>query len=66
MKFYSTKEVWIELGISSPTLYKRIAHGHYPPLQTGGTRKGGRGYFEDTLALVRTIPTPKNGRPKTL
>ena len=65
MKFYSTKEVWIGLGISSVTLYKRIALKYYPELQTGGKRKGGRGYFEDTFEVVKTIQTPKNGRPRT-
>lgn len=38
MKFYPTKEVWIDLGVSSFTLYKRIELGYYPPLQTGGKR----------------------------
>lgn len=64
MKFYSTKEVWLELGISDYTLYKRIELDYYPPLQTGGKRKGGKGYYEDILNIVKKIETPKKGRPK--
>jgi hypothetical protein len=64
MKFYNTKQVYLSLGISGTTLYKRIMLGHYPALQTGGARKGGKGYFEDMFEIVKTIQTPKNGRPR--
>ena len=64
MKFYPTKEVYLNLEISLVTLYKRIKNGYYPPLQTGGKRKGGKGYYEDMFDLVKAIKTPKNGRPR--
>lgn len=67
MRFYSSKQVYLTLGIHLVTLYKRIKLGYYPPLESDGGRKGtAKGYFEDTLERVKGIQTPSNGRPKNV
>jgi len=64
MRFFTAKEVHLELGVALVTLYERIRQGYYPPLETGGNRKGGKGYFENTFNVVKSIQTPGRGRPK--
>jgi hypothetical protein len=66
MTFLTAKQVYLNLGISATTLYKRIYHGHYPPLETGGKRKGGKGYSQDLFDRVQAIVTPSHGRPKNV
>ncbi len=64
MKFYSTKVICIELGISEVSLRSRINRGFYPALEKSLIRKNGVGYFEEKMAYVMSVVTPKSGRPK--
>ena len=65
MRFYTTKQIYLELGIGSTTLEQRIDRGYFPPLQSVPSRKNGRGYFEDVFEYVKTIQVPKPcGRKK--
>lgn len=64
MKFYSSKQVWLTLGVSNRTLYTRINQGLYPPMQSDGSKNGrSRGYFEDVFQKILDIKIPKRGRP---
>lgn len=58
------KIVYLDLGISMVTLYKRIALGYYPPLQKDPNSRVGMGYFEDVFEIVKSTKTPSRGRPK--
>ena len=66
MKFYSAKQVYLEIGISSVTLYSRISKGVYPPFDASPIRKNGVGYFEKKMIQIKSAIVPKNGRPKKL
>lgn len=64
MKFYTAKEVYLDIGISCVTLYSRVSKGIYPPFDRSPLRKNGVGYTEKKMKKVREIIVPKAGRPK--
>ncbi len=63
-EFIRRKIIWLELGITDVTLYKRINAGTYPRLQNEKEGSFKKGYFKETFDRVKQIKIAPKGRPR--